>query len=76
MFTRRVLQCVQQRVVDRIQEIDPRSGLVLDLARLGQPVERTNPGGEAVQGRQMLQIAGGCSRTGSRASRSGCKRFS
>jgi hypothetical protein len=51
-----VLQCVQQRVVDRIEEIDPLDGLVLDLARLGQPVERTNTSGEVVQDRQMFQI--------------------
>jgi hypothetical protein len=40
----RVRQCVQQRVVDRIEEIDPLDGLVLELARLGRPVERTNTG--------------------------------
>jgi hypothetical protein len=39
---------VQQRVVDRIEEIDPLDGLVLDLARLGKPVEGTNTGGEVV----------------------------
>jgi hypothetical protein len=52
----RVLQSVQQRVVERIEEIDPLDGLVLDLARLGQPVERTNTSAEVVQDRQMFQI--------------------
>ncbi|MGD0102896.1 MAG: hypothetical protein ABSC06_02525 [Rhodopila sp.] len=39
-----VLQSVQQRLVDLVEEVDPPDGLVLDLARLGQPVERTNTG--------------------------------
>jgi hypothetical protein len=46
---------MQQRVVGRIKEVDALDGLVLDLARLGEPVERTNAGGEVVESRQMLQ---------------------
>ncbi len=53
----RVLQGVQQRVVDRIKEVDPLDGFVLDPARLGEPVERTHPDGEVVEGRQMCQVA-------------------
>src|SRR5258705_702784 len=54
-----VLQGVQQRAVERIKEVDPLHGLVLDPARLGEPVERANASREVVEGRQMLQIAAG-----------------
>jgi hypothetical protein len=53
----RILQSVQQRVVGRIEEVDTPDGLVVDLARLGEAVERTNASREVVERRQMLQIA-------------------
>jgi hypothetical protein len=56
----RVLQSVQQRVVDRIEEVDPFDGLVADLARFGQPVEGTNTGGEVVKRLGNLPITPCC----------------
>jgi hypothetical protein len=53
----RILQSVQQRVIDRIKEVDALDGLVVDPARLGKPVERADTGREVVQRRQMLQVA-------------------
>ena len=53
----RILQSVQQGVVGRIEEVDPLDGPVVDGARLGEAVEGANPGGEVVDGGEILQIA-------------------
>jgi hypothetical protein len=42
---------MQQRIVERIEEVDPLDGPVLDPARLGEPVERTNASREIVESR-------------------------
>src|SRR6266404_96035 len=45
----RVLQGVQQGVIDRIEEVDALDGLAMEPARLGEPVEGPDAGGEIVE---------------------------
>src|ERR1019366_1871604 len=52
-----ILQGMQQRAVPWFEEVDPLDGLVLDLARLGQPVEGADACGEVVERGQMGEIA-------------------
>jgi hypothetical protein len=56
-----VLQRVQQRVVGRIEEVDPPDGLLVRPARLGQPVEGSDNGGDVIERGQMFQIEGNAS---------------
>jgi hypothetical protein len=49
MFTRGSCKSVQQRAVDRVEEIDPLDGLVVDPSRAGEAVERADAGGEVVE---------------------------
>src|SRR6202049_4991286 len=47
----------QQGVIDRVKEVDPLDGLLLDGARLGEPVEGTDTGREVIERDEVRQIA-------------------
>src|SRR5271169_955561 len=53
----RALQRVQQGIIDRVKEVDPLDGLLLDGARLGESVEGPDTGREIVERGEMRQIA-------------------
>ena len=48
---------MQQGVVPGVEEVDPLDGLAIHLTRLGQPLERPDPGGEVVERGQVGDIA-------------------
>jgi hypothetical protein len=47
---------VQQGIIDRVKEVDSLEGLLLDGARLGEPVEGTDTGREVVERCEVSQI--------------------
>src|ERR1700720_937567 len=44
-------------MIDRVKEVDPLDGLLLDGARLGEPVEGTDTGREVIERGEVRQIA-------------------
>ena len=51
------LQGAQRVLLDGVEEVDWLDGLAVDGARTGDPVERSDAGGEAVEGGQIGEIA-------------------
>src|SRR5258708_26731889 len=47
-------------MIDRVKEVDSFDGLLLDGARLGEPVEGTDTGREVVERCEVRQIAAAC----------------